>query len=264
MPLPIPRAHLFEWNDLPWAPAALRDTIVESLSRTLRWGRMLQGLVPPFQRFLAESGAAEVLDLCAGAAGPARILAGEIRGAGATPPRFLLTDLFPRPDAWAAARAELPGVIDFEPAPVDATAIPAALSSGRARVIINAFHHFPPRLARAILADAVRGSAGIFISEPFDRNPLRFLSFVPVGVAALAANPALTAEDRLEKALLTWATPAALAASGWDGFVSTLRVYTERELWEMVAPLGDGFRWEHGTYTYSPMGRGYYFYGVPR
>lgn len=261
---PLPRAHLFEFNDLPWVPAALRDSIVETLSRTLAWGRMLDGLVEPFTHFLERSGATEVLDLCAGAAGPARILAQSIVASGAEPPRFILTDLYPRLDAWRAAQAAHPGVITSEPEPVDATRIPAALARGRARTIINAFHHFPPDLARAILADAVRGSAGIFLSEPFDRNPLRFFSFMPAGIVALLANPVLSPRERFTKACLTWMSPVALAAGTWDGFVSTLRVYTEAELREMVAPFGHGFQWEYGTYPYAPFGRGYWFFGVPR
>lgn len=264
MPASLPRVHLFEFNDLPWVPASLRDSIVETLSRTLDWGGMLDGLVDPFQSFLAQTGATEVLDLCAGAAGPARILAQAIAASGAKPPRFILTDLYPRRDTWEAARAAHPGVITFEPEPVDATRIPADLARGRARVIINSFHHFPPDLARAILADAAAGSAGVFLSEPFDRNPLRFFSFMPAGIVALLANPVLTPTARLAKAWLTWMSPVALAAGTWDGFVSTLRVYTEAELRKMVAPFGDGFRWEYGNYRYAPFGRGYWFYGVPR
>ena len=45
--------------------------------------------------------------------------------------------------------------------------------------------------------------------------------------------------------------------------MSTLRVYTEADLRSMVAPLGDAFRWEYGTYDFKPFGRGYYFRGVP-
>lgn len=260
----LPRVQGFEFNDSERAPGFVRETIVESLSRTLRWGRMLSELVRPFRRFLAVSGASEVLDLCAGAAGPATILASEMRRAGDTPPRFLLTDLFPRVDAWEAARAEHPGDIDFVAEPVDATRIPAALGAGRARTIINAFHHFPPEVASALLADAVRGSAGVFISESFDRNPLRFLPFAPAGLAALAANPVLARRDRLAKAAFTYLTPLALGISAWDGIVSTLRVYSEDELREMVAPLGDGFEWEYGTYRFAPFGKGTYFFGVPR
>ena len=261
----LPRVQAFELNDSAATPKFIRDIVIESLSRTLRWGHMLRGLVPPFQRFLAESGATEVLDLCAGAAGPASILAREMRdGGGIAPPRFLLTDLFPQLDAWEAARAEQPDRIDFVREPVDATRIPEALSEGRARIVINAFHHFPPEIAQAMLADAVRGSRGVFVSESFDRNPLRFLPLAPAGLPALLATPLLSKRDRLAKAAFTWLTPGALAVSAWDGIVSTLRVYSEADLRAMVAPLGDSFRWEYGTYRFAPFGKGTYFYGVPR
>ncbi|WP_437818880.1 hypothetical protein [Sorangium sp. So ce1078] len=259
----LPRLSLFEWNDSSWSPGPLRELIIESLSRTIRWGGMLRGLIAPFRRFLAASRATEVIELGAGAAGPSEVLIDELLRAGATPPRFVLTDLLPQPEAWAAAAARHPSFVAFEPSPVDATRIPQALAEGRARLMINAFHHFSPELARAILADAVRGSSGIFLSEGFERNPLGFLPMVPVGVAALAANPLLTRRSRAAKAWLTWATPLAAAASVWDGVVSTLRVYTEAELREMVAPLGDSFRWEYGTYEFPLWGKGYYFFGVP-
>jgi hypothetical protein len=258
-----PRIQAFEFNDTAATPKFLRDTVVESLSRTLRWGRMLRPLVPPFRRFLAASGATEILDLCAGAAGPASILASEMRAAGEPPPRFLLTDLYPQLDAWRAAREAHPGDIDFVADPVDATAIPEPLARGRARTIINAFHHFSPDLARALLADAVRGSAGIFLSESFDRNPLRFLPFAPAGLPALFANPLLSPRDRLAKAAATYLLPISTGISLWDGVVSTLRVYSERDLFEMVRDLGPTFRWEYGTYHFAPFGKGTYFFGVP-
>ncbi len=260
----LPRLQLFEFNDSSWAPRALRDTIVESLSRTLAWGHLLRGLVAPFEQFVREAGVSEVLDVCAGAGGPARILVDEIRRAGRTPPRFVLTDLNPQVEAWAAARDAFPDDIQFIPRAIDATAIPVDVARGRARVIVNAFHHFPPALARSILRDAVEGSAGIFIAEPFDRNPLRFASFVPVGTLALLANPWLAARDRLAKAALTFASPAIVAASLWDGLVSTFRVYSREELEAMVAPLGERFVWTWGRHAFAPGGLGYYFYGVPR
>lgn len=75
----LPRFQLVELNDQPWVPAAIRDTVVESLSRTLAWGHMLRGLVGPFEAFLQGTGASEVLDIGAGAGGPAAILVDEIR-----------------------------------------------------------------------------------------------------------------------------------------------------------------------------------------
>ena len=152
----LPRLQLFEFNDHPRAPAVLRESIIETLSRALAWGRMLRGLVEPLEAFLEAAGTREVLDLGAGAGGPASILVSEIRARSHRPPRFLLTDLQPRVESWQKLRAAEPDAIDFVAEPVDATAIPVALATGRARTIINVFHHFPPELARAILADAVQ------------------------------------------------------------------------------------------------------------
>jgi SAM-dependent methyltransferase len=261
--MPLPRAQLFELNDHDRAPAALRDTIVETLSRALRWGRMLEGLVPPLRRFLAEAGTTDVLDLCAGAGGPAAVLAEECARAGGDAPRLVLTDLYPHVEAWRELRDAHPGVIDFVAEPVDATKIPDALGAGRVRTVINAFHHFPPALATAILADAVATSRGVFVSEAFDRNPLQFLNFAPAALASLLAAPVLTHRDRAAKALYAWATPIALLAGTWDGIVSTLRVYREEDIRAMVAPFGGHWTWTFGTYDYPPAGRGVYFYGLP-
>jgi hypothetical protein len=258
----LPRLHLFEFNDEPRTPEALREIIVEALSHALDWGRMLEGLVPVFDDFLRASGADEVLDLCAGAGGPARVLCRAMRRVDREPPRFILTDLAPHVEEWAKlARAE--SKISYQPSPVDATAIPEELSGARARIVINALHHFSPTVAERILADAVASRAPIFIAEGFERNPLRFLSFVPAGVPALLAVPVLSPRHKLRKAFLTWLTPIALGASIWDGVVSTLRIHDEEQLCAMVAPLGGGYRWTYGTYDYFPGGRATYFYGVP-
>ncbi|MFO0570933.1 MAG: hypothetical protein U0263_35185 [Polyangiaceae bacterium] len=261
--MPLPRVHAFEFNDLTWVGSDVRDTIVESLSRGLRWGRTLHGMVEPFAEFLSAAGTRQVLDLCAGAGGPAEILVSEFRRSGAAPPELLLTDLFPREQAWLriAARER---AIQAELSSVNAASIPPALGEGRARAIINAFHHFPPELARSILDDAVRARAPVWISEPFERNPLQFLSFAPFGLAALLANPVLTPEPTLGKAFLAWgATPFTLTLSAWDGFVSTLRVYDEAELRSMVRPSEGDYRWVFGIYRYTLGGKGYYFWGVP-
>lgn len=258
-----PRLQLFEFNDLDAVPAAVRDTIVESLSRALEWGQMLRGLVKPFEAFLTEAGASEVLDLGSGGGGPARILVRAIASEGRVPPRFVLTDLHPRTEAWAKVKDEEPA-IDFEARPVDATQIPPSLAEGRARAIINVLHHFPPALASAVLEDAVRSSRGIFVAEGFVRNPLQFANFAIAGLPALLLNPILSPKDKIAKALLTWLSPAALGIALWDGLVSTLRVYTEEELRAMVAPFGASWNWEYGTYSFFPFGTGYWFYGVPR
>lgn len=258
----LPRLQLFELNDHPAVPRALRETIVDALTLTLKWGRVLDGLVDPLLAFARASRASSLLDLASGAGGPADVIATALARRGERLD-ILLTDLFPRVEPWRALARRHPGRIDFVADPVDATNIPASLAEGRARVIINAFHHLPPPLARGVVEDAIRARSPLFISEGFERNPLRFLPFAAAGVPALFASPALADRDRVARAALVWATPVALAASAWDGVVSTLRVYAEAELREMTGGA-DTHVWTYGTYDFAPFGRGTYFYGVPR
>ncbi len=260
---PLPRLQLFEFNDVSWAGSALRDGIVETLGRSLRWGRMLRGLVEPYSRFLERAETTAVLDLCAGTGGPAHVLCEEFERTGRTSPHFLLTDLYPRPAAWQALCDTRPTALSFHGQPVDATRIPEDLSRGRARTIINAFHHFPPALAARILQHAVASRAPIFRSEAFHRNPLGFAPFLPAGAAALLCSPLLASEQRLAKAALTWLSPVTLAAGVWDGIVSTLRVYTEAELRAMSEPLGGGYTWVFESYRAPFGGKGYVYFGVP-
>jgi len=259
----FPRAHLFEFNDRNWVPASLRDTIVETLSRSLQWGGFLRPLVPVIDRFLSACGTREVLDLCAGAGGPAVILSHEAERLGLAPPRFLITDLFPRVPLWMHAKQQRPDNIDFIAEPVDATRIPAALSEGRARIIVNAFHHFQPNLAAAILRDAVDSHAPIFISESFERDPRGALPLIPIGIPSLLATPLFSPRDRLAKAAWAWLTPIGLAAGSWDAIISTLRIYSEQDLRDLVAPFGQHYEWTYGTYDYPYGGRGCYFQGLP-
>jgi len=147
---------------------------------------------------------------------------------------------------------------------VDATNIEPSLGRGRARVIINAFHHFPPALAQQVLAGMAKDAPGVFISEGLVRNPLSFLAMTAWGIPALMADPVLAPESRLSRAALTWLSPIALLASGWDGTVSTLRCYTREELIAFTAPLGDSWRWEFETYRVGAFGEGSWFWGVPK
>jgi hypothetical protein len=241
----------------------LRDTIVETLSRSLEWGGFLRPLVPVLDRFLSASGTREILDLCAGAGGPALILRHEAELLGLTPPRFLITDLFPRVPIWVHAKRQRPDSIDFIAEPVDATRISPSLSEGRARIMVNAFHHFQPGLAGAILRDAVDSHAPIFISESFERDPRGALPLIPIGIPSLLATPLLSPRDRLAKAAWTWFTPIGLAAGTWDAIISTLRIYSEGDLRDLVEPFGQDYAWTYGTYDYPFGGRGCYFQGLP-
>ena len=260
----LPRLQLFEFNDHSATPESLRDTVIETLSGVLDKGGVVRATIPILESFLETSGYDAVLDLCAGAGGPAEIVCREMQADGKRPPHILETDLFPRIEACSAARERRPESIDFVATPVDATNIPPEISAKRARVIWNAFHHFPPALGTAILRAAVDDRAPILILEGFERDPRGMLPFARAGVRVMLKLPLRSPKHRAQKMLWSWFTPIGLAVGAWDGLVSTLRVYNERELFAMVEPFGAGYAWDYGTYEFPNGGRGMYFQGIPR
>ncbi len=253
-----PRLQLFEFNDAPWAPEALRALVIETLSDTLAAGRLLDGLVPAFRDFLADSQATALLDLGSGSAAPAELLLSALAAAGLRP-HLRLTDLQPRVAAWEGLAARWPGQVDHVADPVDATAIPEAVGAGRARVIIHMLHHLPPALVRQVLADAVACRSPIFVSESFGRTPLAFL--LGFGPHAL---PALWRRVRAGRTPSRLLLPGVLAGA-WDGLVSTLRVYEEADIRQLLGTVAgaERFTWRFGTHPVTRGFRGVWFSGIP-
>ena len=64
------RVHLFEFEDLPWFPAALRDPLTDLLGKVIEVGRVYHPVVPLLARALQTTGDRVLLDLCSGAGGP--------------------------------------------------------------------------------------------------------------------------------------------------------------------------------------------------
>lgn len=259
----LPRLQLFEFVDAAWAPAALRDSLVEALGGALERAHVLDGLVEPFLTLLDRAGTREVLDLGSGSGAPARILAEAFRAAGHLPPHVLLSDLHPRVEAWERAKAALPEALDFVRTPTDATKLSRYLAEGRICSVVNALHHLPPADAQAVLVEITRVARGLFVAECFERNPVRFLPFVRPGLASLVRTPAASADQRAARALLTWATPVSTIASAWDGVVSSLRIHEVDDLVRMTKAV-TGWQFGSGTFRYGALGRGFYFWGLPQ
>jgi hypothetical protein len=156
----IPRLHLFELEDQPWFPAIIRDLATDYLQFVEAKAALHRPVVPLLADALRASGATRVIDLCAGGGGPVVALRSDLERAGVDVP-FVLTDKYPNLPAFSAIAAEHPG-ISGHPTPVDAAAVPRALTGFR--TLFNAFHHFKPTAAKAVLRSAIdaRQPIGVF------------------------------------------------------------------------------------------------------
>src|ERR1051325_276288 len=183
----IPRLQLFEIEDQAWCPAPIRDAMTDFLRFLMETFAPYRGVAAILSRSLRALGEATVVDLCSGGGGPWLDLVRPIRSQGGPDLQVRVTDWFPNQTALARLRAASAGAIAGDPDPVSATAVPARLAGFR--TLFTALHHFPPRQAHAILADAVRAGQGIAAFEVTSRSPLALLGMLFLPLLVLLFTP---------------------------------------------------------------------------
>jgi len=154
-----------------------------------------------------------------------------------------------------------PTGISYSVESIDATRVPRHLTG--LRTMFNAFHHFAPVDARAVLACAVEAREAIAIFEIPERTlgNLIPLLFTPVFVAI--ATPFIR-PFRWRRLLWTYLLPLVPLNCWWDGLVSQFRAYTEEELRELTRGF-DGFHWTAGQEKLGGTpGHVTYLVGIPR
>jgi hypothetical protein len=256
------RVHLLEIVDQPWCPRAIRDGGTDWLHFLASTHKAFNAIAPKLRGAMSRFGSDRIVDLCSGGIGPWLSLAPVLARSGRV--EVKLTDLYPNRSASGRVWADCAGSVEYCAEPVDATDVPAELDG--TRTIFNAFHHFRPREARAILADAVTKRRPIVVVEGSDSRLLGIALILLMPLAMLAMTPRIR-PFRWSRLVLTYVLPAIPLLGLIDGIVSMLRIYSPRELREMVAGVAghETFDWDIGTQPVrgSPVGL-VYLVGVPR
>ncbi len=227
------RVDLPEIEDQPWCPPLVRDALTDLLSEAALRLRLFAATVPLLAEMCRRSADARIVDLCSGAGGPLLALLPRLARDEGLKPKVVLTDKFPNLAALAAAEAAFAPQVRAWRQSVDAARVPPQLRG--VRTIFNAFHHFPPPLARAILADAKASGQPIVVVETVARN--RWTVPFVLGVPWFVWGMTPFVRPTLARLALTYAVPLIPLVATWDALASNLRAYSVAELQELVAPL---------------------------
>jgi hypothetical protein len=261
----LKRLRLFEFTDQTWYPQVFRRIQTDYLQFVTTRGAGHQNLIPLFTRALQHTGSLEIVDLCSGGTGPWLKLRPQLEQAGLKV-KVTLTDKFPNPESiqkWAGASQ---GDICYLSETVDALDVPDRLQG--MRTMFEGFHHFKPEHARAILQDAVNKRAAIGIFEASLKPPQGPIIFALSPLMTLLgyffATPFIQPRT-WNRFLWTYLLPIVPLATCWDGLVSFLRVYSQKELKELVGSLQQNdYNWEIGqASTGTPLFVFSYMVGYP-
>ena len=255
------RRQLIELEDLPWFPRVIRDGGTDWLAFLFTLSGTFTAVIPKIRDAMSAAGTDVIVDLCSGAGGPWRSLAPALARDGAV--RIVLSDLYPNLAAFSAIRDAAGPIVEFCTEPVDATHVPATLTG--VRTMFNAFHHFPPGQAAAVLADAVAARQPIAIFEAAT-NRASGLLVMPLQMPAIFLLTPLVRPFRWSRLLFTYVVPLIPFLVLFDGIVSFLRLYGREELQEVIAavPGHEQFTWQMGSLPVTGMPwRVGYMLGIP-
>lgn len=241
-----------ELEDYPWFPAPVRDGMTGFLRVASEVMGMSAAAAPLVLEGLEACGEDRIVDLCSGGGGPVVSLARRLDRRLGRRVEVVLTDLYPNVAAFERAERELPGRVRGRREPTDATRVPEDLRG--VRTIFNAFHHLPPEVARAVLADAAERRQPIVTAEFVERSWQGAAITAVIPGAVYGLMPFVRPRSALNLGL-TYLAPVLPAAIAWDGFASCLRAYSVPELEAMVRPLarpGYAFRVERRRVPWRP------------
>ncbi len=245
----LKRVQAVELADQPWFPAVIRDLTTDFLSFLAGALEIDRAGAELLAEAIRASGSRVVVDLGSGGAGPVVALERQLaaRGIEAT---FVLTDLFPNLSAFRRAAAASMGGIRYLEQPIDARAVPLELTG--TRTLFNAFHHFEPPDALAILRDAATRGEPIVVFEIVDRTLPKLLLVLLTPLLVLAATPFIRPIS-WRRLVWTYLIPLVPLSCLWDGAVSHLRAYTRAELEAMATLVGEpGYEWRSGRLALRP------------
>ncbi len=261
------RVHAPELEDMAWFPSVLRTGLTNLIVVFARAFGVVPVLATLVKRALRTAEVDRVVDLGSGGGGSMPEVIDHVRRDPETSQvELVLTDKYPNLDAVEKFQG---GHVRYKRQSVDATDLATAPLG--LKTMVNCFHHMRPPQARAILASAVRTRQPILIYEMADNEvPLPvFLLFLPVGLAlvfvfALVMTPfvrPLTARQLV----FTYVLPLIPLGYAWDGQMSLPRIYTLRDLDELLAGLPtDDYVWEKGhALTERGKKKGIYLLGMP-
>ncbi len=253
------RLHLFEFEDQPWFPKAIRAGMTDYLHFVgTVTGKPYERHIDRLAEALRRTGDDRLLDLGTGGGGPTPLFLTMLEKRHALTVAATLTDLHPDLARlrWLASQHER---VDIEETPVSAEKV------GRPgfRVMNNAFHHLDEDTARAVLRDAYESREGIAIFEGVGRHaammiPMPFFLPLLVVLATLFIRPV-----RPLSWLFTFIIPLIPLFTLWDGFVSCLRVYSPEELRALTEGMNEGYRWEVGHDPVPGGSKATYLIGTP-
>lgn len=238
------RIHSFEFEDLSWFPDNFRNYETYYIQFAANTFDIYKFVVPLLKKGIESSSNSTMVDVASGGGGGLLKIAEHLKR---TIPnlKIILSDYYPNIDAFKSLKLQQPDVFEYVKDPVDAKNVPKYLKGFRTQFL--SLHHFKPKDAIAILQNALDSNQPIGAFEAQQRDIKNLIKMLFSPVAVLLMTPFIK-PFKLNRIVFTYLIPVIPLIILWDGVISVLRTYTEKELNQMIMEVrnNERFNWEVG------------------
>jgi hypothetical protein len=242
--------HLFEFMDQARVFPGLRATLREILEcgNAQPFRPYYQWVRDEVRREAHEGGFRDIVELGAGTAPVTRLLAAQ-PAAGEV--RLIPCDMNPDFATYRRLEERHPGIVAPVYTPVDFSE-PRRWGPDTLLFLSATFHHVPPEARPGVLASLTSSARRVMIFEPLQKR-LSSIIFVFFSIVPALILPLwfLRRPGKLRRFFWCWLVPVAPLMFWWDGVVSCLRQWGEREWRAAASRLGVDVRsYFRGTFSY--------------
>ncbi|MTI29949.1 hypothetical protein [Xanthovirga aplysinae] len=263
------RIQLFEFEDFHWFPSSFRSTMTKLIVFFhILFGtkEVLASLISDIRKKYDFN---RIVDLGSGTGGVMPMVIEYLnKGTEDAPLELLLTDLYPDKEFIEQYNVKNQGYIFYRETPLDARNLYMAPKG--LKTMVNCFHHMRPEVAREILKSSQLNNISILIYEMGENMfPLiLWWLFLPLTLPLMALIAILytpfVKPIHWKDILFSWVIPVVPICFAWDGLASEPRVYTFKDIEELLPLKNNVYTWEvKNAKKKNGKTLGYYILGLP-
>lgn len=239
------RDILFEFEDLPWFPGTVRESMTDYLRYFLAATNFYESITPILGEGLRHARAKQVIDMCSGGGGAIEKVRENYQRICKADLPVVLTDKFPNLQAFKLLEEKSGGMIRGVSTSVDALGMPPTLLG--LRTIFSGIHHFNEEQVRGVLRAAVAAQESIAIFDGGDKNILTIVGIILFHPLAFLVCTPFFRPLRLSRFMFTYLIPLIPFCTVWDGVVSILRLYSPETLLTLAREVdNERYYWRSG------------------
>lgn len=263
------RIQLFEFEDFDWFPHSIRSSMTNLIVVMQKLVGSKEVITKVIKEIHTHNNFSQIVDLGAGSGGIMPEVLQELNRDNQNPINLLLTDLHPSPKFLAHINKKGQNNVKYYESSLDATNLSKAPEG--LKTMTNCFHHMPPEKAKNILQSAQKNKEPLFIYEMAENNIPLFLwwIFLPISLVILVIMSLfLTPFSKpltMHQLIFTYLIPIIPIFYAWDGQASLPRIYTLKDIEELLPEPQEDYIWEMAQgIKNNGKKQGYYILGMPR